>query len=64
MNGSICGGVISKSENLKAMRKDVWANAMAIVLPDKHYKEFLAFGKEGKHREAEKVVEEYGISQI
>ena len=61
---SICGGVISESENRKAMEKDIWANAMGYVMPDKQYEKYVAFLKAGKNKEATKVFEKYARSQI
>lgn len=65
MCGSICGGVISRSQCEKEIKKyGVWANAMAFVMPDKHFKRYLTFKKSGKEKQAQKVFKRWAISQI
>ena len=64
MSNAICGGVISLSQHLKNMKKDIWADAMAFVMPDKQYIKFIAFKKQNKEKEAQKIFDRYAISQI
>ena len=64
-NGAICGGVISESQNLKAMKKyGVWANMMSYVMADKQFKIYSKLVKEGKDKEAHEIFEKYAVSQI
>ncbi len=64
MSEAICGGVISMSMHNKNMKKDVWADTMAFVMPDKQYAEFIKLKKEKKEKEAKKLFDRYAISQI
>ncbi len=64
MNGSICGGVISLSQHKKNMRKNIWADMMAFIMPDKQYTRFIKLKQQGKEKEAQKVFDRYAISQI
>lgn len=61
---AICGGVISMSMHKKNMKKDIWADAMAFVMPDKQYAKFITYKKAGKKKEASKLFDKYAISQI
>ena len=63
--GSLCGGVISKTQNLKKMKDfGVWADTMSWVMPDDKYEQYVALQKEGKDKEATKIFEAYARSQI
>ena len=61
---SICGGVISFSMHRKNMKKNIWADTMAFIMPDKQYDKFIAFKKQNKEKEAKKLFDRYAISQI
>ena len=62
---SICGGVVSFSMHKKNTKKyGVWADTMAFVMSDKHYKKFISLKKQGKDKEAKKIFNRYAISQI
>lgn len=62
---SICGGVISESQNKKDMEEfGVWANAMAYVMPDEHYKKYIEYKENGQDKEARRLFEKYARSQI
>ena len=63
-NGAICGGVISFSMHKRNMKKDIWADMMAFVMPDKQYEKFIALKKQNKDKEAQKIFDRYAISQI
>ena len=62
--GAICGGVISLSMHKRNMKKNIWADAMAFVMPDKQYENFISYKKAGKEKEAKKIFDRYAISQI
>ena len=63
--GAICGGVISRTMDRELTKKHgVWATAMAYILPDKQYAEYISFKKEGKEKEANKIFEQYAHSII
>lgn len=61
---AICGGVISFSQHMKNMKKDIWADTMSFVMADKHYKKFIALKKQNKDKEANRIFDRYAISQI
>lgn len=62
--GVICGGLIKKSEYDKATKKDVWAYAMAYVMPDEWFDIYVAIKKAGDHELASKVADKYSWSVI
>jgi len=62
--GAICGGIISLSMHKRNMKKDIWADTMAFVMPDKQYEKFISYKKTGKAKEAKKLFDRYAISQI
>ena len=65
MGSAICGGVISKSELFKGMKKyGAWFGMMSFVMPDKQYSCFVKLKKAGKEKEAQKLFSKYAISQI
>ena len=64
MSGAICGGVISFSMHKANMKKDIWADAMAFIMPDRQYNKFIILKKQNKEKEARKIFERYAISQI
>ena len=64
MGSAICGGIMSESQMRKGMKKDVYFGMMAMVLPDKQYKEYYTLKKEGKDKEATKLFNKYAVSQI
>ena len=64
MSGAICGGVVSMSQHLKNMKKNIWADTMAFIMADKYYKKFIALKKQGKDKEARKIFDRYAVSQI
>jgi len=62
---SICGGVMSFSQNKKLMKKEgVWAGLMAYLLPNKQYARWLKYKRAGNDKMAKKVFDRYAISQI
>lgn len=63
-SSAICGGVISSSMHKKNMRQDIWADTMAFVMSDKHYKRYVTYLKSGKKKEAKEIFDKYAISQI
>ena len=61
----ICGGVISKSEHDKNVKKfGVWADAMYWVMPDAQYQLYVVANKKGDEKEAQKLFKKFAISQI
>ncbi len=65
LGGSICGGVISQTMNMKHIKKyGIWADMMSYVMPDKQYKKWAECKKLGDERIAKKIFEKYAYSQI
>ena len=64
MGSAICGGVISFSMSKKNIKKDIWADMMSFVMPDKQYKKFIAYRKQNKDKLAKKLFDRYAISMI
>ena len=63
--GAVCGGVISLSRQIKAMKKyGIFINAMSFVMDDKHYKKYCDLKAKNKHKEAKKLFDKYARSQI
>lgn len=60
----MCGGVISESQNRRAMKIDIWATAMCYVMPDVQYKKYVAAKKLGKDKEADELFKKYARSQV
>ena len=62
---SICGGVISHTQSIEDMKKyGVWANAMAYVMPDDKYEEYVEAKLKGREKEATKLFNLYARSTI
>ena len=64
MGSAICGGILSESQLKRGMKKDVYFGMMAMVMPDKQYKQYYALKKQGKDKEASKLFKKYAVSQI
>jgi hypothetical protein len=65
MGGAICGGVMSFSQNKRLMKKEgIWAGLMSYLMPDKQYKKWVDYKKQGKEKQAKKLFDRYAISQI
>ncbi len=65
MGSAICGGIMSQSQMIKGMKKHgACFGMMAMVMPDKQYKQYFALKKEGKDKEATKLFNKYAISNI
>ena len=64
MGSAICGGIISQTQLKIGMKKDVYFGMMAMVMPDKQYKQYFALKKQGKDKEATKLFNKYAVSQI
>jgi hypothetical protein len=64
MTEAICGGVISKSMLLKAMKKDPYSYMMSYVLPDKQYQLYVKYLKKGNRKKAREIFNKYAQSQI
>ena len=65
MDGAICGGVISESQLMKDIKKyGAYADMMAYVMPDKQYKRYFTYKRQGKEKEAKKIFDKYAMSQI
>lgn len=63
--GAICGGVMSWSDMKKGMKKyGAYFGMMSFVMPDKQYKRYFAYRKQGKEKEARRLFDKYAISQI
>jgi len=64
MSGAICGGIISQSMLIKAMKKDVYSCMMSFVLADDKYKLYIKYSKEGNKKKAKEIFDNYAVSQI
>jgi hypothetical protein len=60
---AICGGVLSVSMMKTGMKKHgAYYGMMSYTLPDKQYKKWCEFEKQGKKKEADKIFERYACS--
>ena len=57
---AICGGIVKESE----FEKNPTAYLMCIILPDKYYEEYEKLLKEGKRKEAKRILKKYAWSVI
>ncbi len=57
---AMCGGVVSKT----LFDSDPYSYMMCLYLPDDKFKEYKQFKEEGFHKDAEELLEKYGISVI
>jgi len=64
MSGAICGGVISESMMMKAIKKNPYSCLMSFVLPDDKYKLYIKYNKEGNRKKAKEIFDKYAVSQI
>ena len=64
--GAICGGgVISDSMHIAMIKKHgVWADIMCYRLSDKKYDRFIAYKKQGKMKEAQKIFDKYAYDPL
>lgn len=62
--GAICGGLVKESEYKEATKEDVWAYAMAWVIPDDWYTVYAAVKQLGDHDLAHKIADKYSWSVI
>lgn len=64
--GALCGGgVISDSMHTAMIKKDgVWAGIMCYRLSDNQYAKYMAYRKQGKMKEAEKIFDKYAYDPL
>jgi len=57
---AICGGIVKESEFLK----EPIGYMMALVLPDEYFDKYIRLLKEGKRKDANKIIKEHAWSPI
>lgn len=65
MGSAICGGVMSDSMMMRGIKKyGAYFGMMSFVMPDKHYKCWLAHKKNGDEKKAKEIFDKYAFSVI